>query len=230
MKVNGGRNTLFWEDTWAADVPLRLKFHKVYIYCRFNNVLVKECWSAGEWRFDFCRTFGPAELREWDELLTLLHDCDLGDSPDKATWVLEKSGVFTTRSIYRHLSLRGVTNKRMQLVWGSKLPMKLKVFLWMGFQNRLPTGSALKRRKWKGDDKCVLCRVTETTEHILFRCCMAHFVPVCFKEALGWDRIPTGMNDFLENRILLGAPRYKFKLFLFCNSVLGALESSQHES
>jgi len=72
-------------------------------------------------------------------------------------------------------------------VGGSKLPMKIKVFLWLGFQKTFPLGAALKRRKWRGDGTCDLCRVVETTDHIFFRYSMARFVCVCFKEALGWD-------------------------------------------
>jgi hypothetical protein len=217
MKVHDVKNTLFWDDIWAAEVPLRLKFPRVYGCCRDKNAIVRDCWASSSWDFDFCRTFGPDELKEWEELLSLLQDFNFSDSPDRAIWVLEKTGVFSTRSLYRSLSFRGVINKRMQLVWESKLPMKIKVFLWLGFQNRLPSGAAqpLSVENGKGDGRCDLCRVVETIDHIFFHCCMARFVWVCFKEALGWDRISVGMKDFLENWLPLGTSRYKFKLFLY---------------
>lgn len=142
MKVHDVKNTPFWDDIWAAEVPLRLKFPRVYGCCRDKNAIVRDCWVSSSWDFDFCRTFGPDELKEWEELLSLLQDFNFSDSPDRAVWVLEKTGVFSTRSLYRSLSFRGVINKRLQLVWESKLPMKIKVFLWLGFQNRLPSGAA----------------------------------------------------------------------------------------
>ena len=110
----------------------------------------------------------------------------------------EKKGVFSTQSMYRFLSDRGVLNGRMQRLWKSKLPMKIKVFLWLAFQDRLPTGIVLKRRNWKGDDRCVVCKVIETSDHIFCHCPLAKFVWACALEALNWDRLPTSMRDFLE--------------------------------
>jgi hypothetical protein len=49
---------------------------------------------------------------------------------DRMRWCLEKSGKYTTKSMYGALSHRGVVNIRMRKIWGSKLPMKLKIFMW----------------------------------------------------------------------------------------------------
>jgi hypothetical protein len=51
-----------------------------------------------------------------------------------------------TKSMYRLLSFEGVVSKRLQKLWKNKMPMKLKVFLWLAFQNRLETGEAFKRK------------------------------------------------------------------------------------
>ena len=58
----------------------------------------------------------------------------------------------------------------------SKLPMKIKVFMWLTFQDRLPSGAVLKKRNWKGDGRCVVCKVPETRDHIFFQCPLARFV------------------------------------------------------
>lgn len=83
----------------------------------------------------------------------------------------------------------GVVNKRMQKLWKSKLPQKLKVFNWLASQERLQTWVNLKRRKWKGDEKCCLCGVAEDMNHIFFQCRIAKMVWFCIKEALGWGQI-----------------------------------------
>ena len=77
---------------------------------------------------------------------------------------------------YRALSNRGVLNQRMKALWRSKLPMKIKVFMWLTFQDRLPSGAVLKKRNWKGDGRCVVCKVPETRDHIFFQCPLARFV------------------------------------------------------
>lgn len=59
--------------------------------------------------------------------------------------------------MYRMLTHRGVVNYIMRTIWGSRIPLKLKVFLWLIIQDRLQTGVNLKRKKWKGNYKCLVC-------------------------------------------------------------------------
>lgn len=100
----------------------------------------------------------------------------------------------------------------MKKVWKSRLPQKLKVFAWLVAQGKLQTGENLKKRKWKGDEKCCLCRQLETMDHIFFNCHIARSVWFCFKEALGWDRVPQSFSDVMDNWIPLGEKNYHIKL------------------
>lgn len=45
--------------------------------------------------------------------------------------------------MYRFLSHRGVVNGRMKRLWKSKMPMKIKVFMWLSFQDRIQLGVTL---------------------------------------------------------------------------------------
>ena len=106
--------------------------------------------------------------------------------------------------------------------------MKIKVFLWLGFQKTFPLGAALKRRKGRGmvDVTCAGWRKQLITSsfaiawHVLF-------VFVLRRRWVGIYKIPVGINDFLENWLPLGGTRYKLKLFLFCHSFVGALENQK---
>ena len=106
-------------------------------------------------------------------------------------------------------------NKRAEKIWRSKLPMKLKVFLWLTLQDRLPTKTKMKERKWKGEQGCTICGEPETLNHILFSCVVAPFTWTCLKEAFDWDRIPSNWGDFTEVWLPLGAREYQYKLFTF---------------
>ena len=123
--------------------------------------------------------------------------------------------------MYRWMTHRGVVNKRIRRVWDNRLPMRIKVFMWLTFNNRLQTGVELKKRKWKGSHLCGICGCPETTDHILFTCCVARFVWACFTEALAWDRAPRSLNDFLDTWIPLGCRDYNLKLFLFASVLWG---------
>ena len=49
---------------------------------------------------------------------------------DKVEWALNKSKLFTTKSLYSFLIHRGVCVKEAENLWRVKAPMKIKVFLW----------------------------------------------------------------------------------------------------
>ena len=174
FKFVNGRNILFWEDVWVGNIPLRLEFPKLYEWCYNKKCLVSDCWMDGEWQIDFCRPFGQEEIQQWEALLQQIEKEKISSTGDQVKWAFERrGGIYTTQSMYRFLSCRGVTNKRMKLLWGSKLPMKIKVFMWLTFQDRLPSGEVLKHRKWRGDGNCVVCQVPETADHIFFSCPLA---------------------------------------------------------
>lgn len=48
--------------------------------------------------------------------------------------------------MYRYLSFIGVTNARIKKLWQNKMPLKIKVSMWLALQDRLQTGMALKAK------------------------------------------------------------------------------------
>lgn len=68
-------------------------------------------------------------------------------------------------------------------MWKIKLSQKLKVFMWLVFQDTLQRGVNLKKRRWKGDEKCYLCRVVETMDHIFFECHVARVILVLLQRS-----------------------------------------------
>jgi hypothetical protein len=55
---------------------------------------------------------------------------NLSQEPDTVRWCLEKSGVFTTSSLYHALTFLGVPNRWMIGIWTANIPLKIKIFLW----------------------------------------------------------------------------------------------------
>lgn len=56
-----------------------------------------------------------------------------------------KSRDLLYKSMYRFLSFRGVNSGRLKKLWKNKMPLKLKVFMWLAFQNRLQTSESEKK-------------------------------------------------------------------------------------
>jgi hypothetical protein len=119
---------------------------------------------------DFRRPLSAAEAEQWELLLDKLRGVQLNAHKENVIWGLEKSGMFSTKSMYRHLVHRGVINKQMREMWRSKLLMKIKTFVRLVCQDRIQSGVALKTIKWKGDARCGVCGKPEDADHIFFSC------------------------------------------------------------
>jgi hypothetical protein len=101
--------------------------------------------EPGEWRLRFRRQFGLAEAVEWDNLCREVWGLPWELEEDVVSWALEPSGVFSTNSIYARLS-QGMVITSFKEVWLTKVPAKIKVFLWQLIRDRLPSGVQLLKR------------------------------------------------------------------------------------
>jgi hypothetical protein len=92
----------------------------------------------------------------------------LSDREDTIKWALSSNGQLSTSSLYRHFSFSGVVDVRMEELWNPKLPLKIKNFLWLVFRERIQTVDNLRKKKWKGDEKCKFYLESEFVNHLLF--------------------------------------------------------------
>lgn len=132
----------------------------------------------------------------WLELKDTLSTFTLIDNQDSVIWVLDKSRKFTTKSLSRFLTDRGVTSKVVGYIWKCKDPLKIKFFLWQIFNNKLQVGQSLTKRRWHGSGNCCICGCPETVDHILFRCFLAKFIWSTIGEIWTLDSTPTSMMEF----------------------------------
>ncbi|CAM8893848.1 unnamed protein product [Rhodiola kirilowii] len=105
---------------------------------------------------------------------------------DRPVWVLEKDGIFSTRSAYSKLreellksvrAEKGESSDRSKFtsfwnkVWKLKLQGKVKLFIWRLFHDYLPTAGNLVRRGCKVDLDCKICGFEyETSMHTFIDC------------------------------------------------------------
>ena len=122
----------------------------------------------------------------------------LTEGADKVVWKLEKSGKFTTRSVYRFITFGGVIDLRMMEIWRAKISLKLKIFLWMAWHDRIQTAQQLKRRNWDGSKRCKYCGLEESADHLLFQCPAAMVTWCWVRDSLGWPKIPTSIISYKD--------------------------------
>lgn len=107
----------------------------------------------------------------------------------------KKNGSFSVKSMYKHFFSEG-TNEPNKKIWKAKLPLKIKILMWLIHQNSILTKNNLSRRGWNGDSKCMFCRENESILHLLFECSMAKYVWSIVEMVVGGDCKPSSFDQF----------------------------------
>ena len=89
------------------------------------------------WELGFRRYLGQDALLELEELQEALEMVQITDSRDELIWALEASEKYTSRSLYRLMLNPGEVDSRMKDIWEVKLPLKIKIFVWMLWHDRV---------------------------------------------------------------------------------------------
>jgi len=110
------------------------------------------------------------------ELILLLANVTLQvNREDKWLWTLENSNAFTVRSLYNFLTLQLHFELPVDVssIWHKDVPLKVVVFAWHLFRDRLPTKDNLLRRGVINHDSrmCVAgCDSAESSCHLFLHC------------------------------------------------------------
>jgi hypothetical protein len=211
--------TKFWHDVWLGECPLRIRFHKLFSICQQQKWEVARVLRDGEINLSFRRNF-EEEILEWGEPERELGEVQLNTEEDTMRWALTKHGQFTTAYLYRHCSFSGVFDIRMDDLWQSKLPLKIKKFVWLVFRNIVQTVDNLRRKQWNGSKECQWCNEDESVNHMVFICPLARYVWAIVRDGMRWDgwnfipiiSVKNWSEDFLLER---GDKRNRMLMFLF---------------
>ncbi|KAK1283920.1 hypothetical protein QJS10_CPB21g01538 [Acorus calamus] len=141
---------------------------------------VQEVWKAvdgrGEWCLQLRHITSETQVCELAALLEQIqHHNPTEERTYSFSWAQGSNPRYTVKSGYiwwcQDLQVvQGMDTKTMHM-WKWKLPLKVKIFLWMMFQRRLLTKAY--RGKWRGaeDQNCLLCNnEVETVEHLFLTC------------------------------------------------------------
>jgi hypothetical protein len=189
--LGNGKKIRFWHDV----CPLKISFHNLFEICNQQDWSVHRILVGGFPNLSFRRIFDLREEKEWLELSQILEVISLTDDKNSVRWVLEKTKTFSTTSLYTELTFSGFTNKWLLCVWHSKLPLKIRVFLWQVFNDKIQSAVQLKKRNWSGPIECKLCGCEESTVHLFFRCVVSQFCWCICRDILGWDFVPSHSDD-----------------------------------
>jgi hypothetical protein len=131
-------------------VPMKVSYHELFRVCEDPNALVVDLVEEGVWGINFRRKLNEGQWTQWREQEERMPRVSLSMEEDTIVWALEKGGVYTVKSLYRHLSFGGVVSRRIRDLCATKIPLKIKIFPWQMFYDKLQTSEQLKKENGKG--------------------------------------------------------------------------------
>jgi ribonuclease HI len=151
---------------------------------------------------------------EWDEYTRRLTESDicLQDRSDTFLWTGgDRSGNLTTKNVYRALANKcwTITSDRWrQKIWRGDCSLKIKLFAWLLFENKLLMWSNLQSRGWVGPGRCTLCKShSESVAHVFINCTFFKSVWLLISPALSpgstWagPNIPSCFQNWIKNTL-----------------------------
>jgi hypothetical protein len=195
---------------WLEDKPVCVIYPILFDSCSNKRISVYEVWSDG-WVIHF-QTIPQGVVRtQWYELATKLNRVSLRECNDLPLWWWTANKVFSVKSVYNHMTKNevGVDYKR---IWKTKLPEKIKIFMWLLEQKVVLTKDNMVRRKWQGCPACYLCGEPETNYHLFFSCPIVKVVwgvvarcfqqntrPLCYEQYWVWVKgaLPGGEDVYM---------------------------------
>jgi len=144
--VGDGKITLFWTDVWVGGVSLRDRFNRLFELSLLKGESIFDMhalgWGSegGAWRW--MRRLFAWEEELVGELRLFLQNVSLQVARiDRRLWRLETSSVYTVQSAYNFLNAHVTTDLAVPVssLWLKDVSLKVTLFVWRLFRNRLPT-------------------------------------------------------------------------------------------
>lgn len=172
MVVGNGTTTKMWTDPWIPDHPPRPPRS---LNEDLSEVTVNSFMNADRRSWNIMKLEAEVVPEDIDKILSIKL-CSTAEL-DLLGWSYNEDGIYTVKSGYwlsTHLPeyddglpIPGDPIVK-QKMWKTRLPPKLKHFLWRLLSHSLPTGSNLQRRHAIRDSQCRRCCQHEETEKHLF--------------------------------------------------------------
>jgi hypothetical protein len=193
-ELGDGKNTRFWEDSWVDDKPLKEAYPRIYDICFDHNITVDDAIQKGWQGFKFRRTLHGETLELWESLKGRCEEVTMQGGRDKITWTLTADHKFSVGSLYRKIITLGLKFPH-KFLWKTKVPAKIKVFLWLVNRKSILTRDTLLKKGWKGGKECVFCGKDETVDHLFFECSVASLLWGLVRCVCGLKTTPLNVRD-----------------------------------
>ncbi|GKA33664.1 RNA-directed DNA polymerase, eukaryota [Tanacetum coccineum] len=241
IRVGKGTGTSFWKDLWIGDNLLKLSFPRLFALEENKDISVADKMNTSISSSFRRHVRGGVESQQLDQLSLLLDTVILSNMDDRWFWDLNGDGVFQVKDVRSMLDEAFLPKMEVPTRWIKSIPIKVNVFAWKLYLDRLPTRSNLSRRNVSLPSlACPLCdHVLEDSSHLFFGCSVAKDIQklICRwwnldvhpyesnKDWLSWFKsirlgflIIDDMDENITSGVVLGMPFCK--KFVSCQKIM----------
>nr|GEU38675.1 RNA-directed DNA polymerase, eukaryota, reverse transcriptase zinc-binding domain protein [Tanacetum cinerariifolium] len=175
LRVGSGTRAFFWKDIWLGDVSFCTLFPRLYA---LENC--KDYIAASKLQGDLSLSFrrpvrGGAEAHKLESILEMVRSKVLSDVGDRWVWDLNAEGVFRVKEARDLLDEVLLPKENIATRWIKTVPIKVNIFVWKLYLDRIPTRSNLVRRGVQvSSTLCPVCNVSvEGSSHLFSSCDVA---------------------------------------------------------
>ncbi|GAU47623.1 hypothetical protein TSUD_281010 [Trifolium subterraneum] len=165
---------------WRSMNDVRRSFGRLFDLAVDKNVSVADMFAAG-WDLGGEAWKWRRRLNAWEEELVVECVARLANvvlqvgARDRWVWRLDSSQCYSVKSAYSFLTASDVniTASFVRFIWLKVVPLKVTIFIWRLFLNRLPTKANLRHRRIIEDTQTLcpsLCGKVEDSNHLFFQC------------------------------------------------------------
>ncbi|WMV38554.1 hypothetical protein MTR67_031939 [Solanum verrucosum] len=174
IKVGNGRKTMFWNDIWVGQAPLKQQFPDIYNLNQQKLATISEVKNAQGWNLSFRRLLNDWEVERMIQFYNTLEQAkSLNFEEDKLLWSLDKGGKFRVKAAYKMLNISTEIKEwwPWKMIWKGKIPHKVACFTWLVASQAVLTQDNLMKRGRQLCSRCFFCEAEiETVNHLFLQC------------------------------------------------------------
>ncbi|WJZ98266.1 hypothetical protein VitviT2T_016805 [Vitis vinifera] len=151
--VGNGDRIRFWDDLWWGEQPLGVQYPRLLRVVTDKNAPISSILGYTRpfsWNFTFRRNLSDSEIEDLEGLMQSFDRLHISSSvPDKRSWSLSPSGLFTVKSFFLALSQYSKSPPIFptKFVWNAQVPFKVKSFVWLVAHKKVNTNDLLQLRR-----------------------------------------------------------------------------------
>jgi hypothetical protein len=142
--IGNGKSTSFWKNIWCGSEKMADKYPNLFEFAYDKDITVHKVISPNFQALIFRRRLTGVLGDAYNDLITQCSDVLLSEEEDNSVWLLGGKS-FSVNSLYKEMKSSQIAIPS-NFLWKTRLPHKIKVFLWLVRYKKILTKDNLFKR------------------------------------------------------------------------------------